>query len=160
MVNDGLSVQGDIDVTAGNVNANYFVGTGSEFTGIVSATGNITGGNIRTAGIVSATANITGGNLNTGAQVIATGNVIGGSILTAGAVYARNATAIPAGGTTGVGITMSSTANFGVFFGSGAPILSAAKGSLYLRSDGSTTNDRMYVNTDGATGWTAVITAT
>jgi hypothetical protein len=67
--------------------------------------------------------------------------------------------AIPAGGTTGVGFTVSITPNFGVFFGSGAPTLSAAKGSLYLRSDGTTTNDRMYVNTNGATTWTAVITA-
>ena len=69
------------------------------------------------------------------------------------------ATAIPAGGTAGLGYRVSSTANFGVFFGSGAPTLSAAKGSLYLRSDGTTTNDRMYVNTDGSTTWTAVITA-
>jgi hypothetical protein len=66
---------------------------------------------------------------------------------------------IPAGGTTGKGFTLSNTANFGVFFGSGAPTLSAAKGSLYLRSDGTTTNDRMYVNTDGATTWTSVTTA-
>ena len=70
-----------------------------------------------------------------------------------------NATAIPAGGSTAVGYRFSSTSNFGVFFGSGAPTLSAAKGSLYLRSDGSTTNDRMYVNTNGSTTWTAVITA-
>lgn len=46
-----------------------------------------------------------------------------------------------------------------IFFGSGAPTASAAKGSLYLRTDGSTTNDRMYVNTDGATTWTNVVTA-
>ena len=70
-----------------------------------------------------------------------------------------NATAIPAGGTTGAGVKVSTTSNFGVFFGSGAPTLSAAKGSLYLRSDGSTTNDRMYVNTNGTTTWTAVTTA-
>lgn len=68
-------------------------------------------------------------------------------------------TAIPAGGTAGSGYKFSSTANFGVFFGSGAPTLSAAKGSLYLRSDGTTTNNRMYVNTDGATTWTSVTTA-
>ncbi len=36
--------------------------------------------------------------------------------------------------------------------------VSAAKSSLYLRSDGSTTNDRMYVNTNGTTTWTAVTT--
>src|SRR5262249_6401133 len=69
------------------------------------------------------------------------------------------ATAIPAGGTTGVGYTFSSTANFGVFFGSGAPTLSAAKGSFYLRSDGSATNNRAYINTDGGTTWTAISTA-
>lgn len=70
-----------------------------------------------------------------------------------------NATAIPAGGSTSIGYRFSSTSNYGVFFGSGAPTLSAAKGSIYLRSDGSTTNDRMYVNTNGTTTWTAVITA-
>jgi predicted NAD-dependent protein-ADP-ribosyltransferase YbiA (DUF1768 family) len=69
------------------------------------------------------------------------------------------ATAIPAGGTAGAGLMVSTTANFGVFFGSGAPTLSAAKGSLYLRSDGSTVNDRMYVNTDGSTTWTSVVTS-
>ena len=68
-------------------------------------------------------------------------------------------TATPAGGTIGKGLKFGTTANLGVFFGSGAPTLSAAKGSLYLRTDGSTTNDRMYVNTNGSTTWTAVTTA-
>lgn len=68
-------------------------------------------------------------------------------------------TAIPAGGTSGTGIALSSATNFGVFFGSGAPTLSAAQGSLYLRSDGTTTNDRAYINTNGTTGWTALTTA-
>lgn len=77
----------------------------------------------------------------------------------AGVVQTNAATAIPAGGTTGAGVTVSSAANFGVFFGSGAPTLSAAKGSLYLRSDGTTINDRMYVNTNGSTTWTNVVTA-
>ena len=71
----------------------------------------------------------------------------------------NGATAIPAGGTAGAGLMVSTTANFGVFFGSGAPTLSAAKGSLYLRSDGSTVNDRMYVNTNGSTTWTNVVTS-
>ena len=74
-------------------------------------------------------------------------------------VYCAPALAIPAGGTAGRGVLVSSATNFGVFFGSGAPTLSAAKGSLYLRSDGSGTGDRMYVNTDGSTTWTAVTTA-
>lgn len=71
---------------------------------------------------------------------------------------ALSGTAIPAGGTAGSGYKFSSTANFGMFFGSGAPSLSAAKGSIYLRSDGSTTNDRAYINTDGSTTWTALTT--
>lgn len=65
-------------------------------------------------------------------------------------------TAIPAGGAKAYGL--SSTTTFGIYFGSGAPTVSAAKGSLYLRSDGSGTNDRMYVNTDGGTTWTYVTT--
>lgn len=71
---------------------------------------------------------------------------------------AMGATAIPAGGTAGTGYRLSSTSNFGIFFGSGAPTLSAAQGSLYLRSDGTTTNDRAYINTNGSTTWTALTT--
>ncbi len=68
-----------------------------------------------------------------------------------GVFTALSGTAIPAGGTAGSGYTFSSTANFGLFFGSGAPTLTAARGSLYLRSDGTP-----YYNTDGSTTWTAV----
>lgn len=81
-----------------------------------------------------------------------------GVLRTARPHWILSGTATPAGGTALTGLRIGS-ANMGVFFGSGAPSLSAAKGSLYLRSDGSTTNDRMYVNTDGGTTWTAVITA-
>jgi hypothetical protein len=70
----------------------------------------------------------------------------------------HSATAIPAGGAAGAGIMVSSAVSFGVFFGSGVPTLAAAKGSLYLRSDGSSNVTRMYVNTDGGATWTAVNT--
>ena len=81
-----------------------------------------------------------------------------GVVRSAASFLAHAATAIPAGGTAGAGFVFSSTANFGVFFGSGAPSLSAAKGSLYLRSDGSGTTDRAYINTNGSTTWTALTT--
>ena len=68
-------------------------------------------------------------------------------------------TGIPAGGLNGFGYKFSSTAKYGIYVGSGAPTLSAAKGSLYLRSDGSATNNRAYINTDGGTTWTAIGTA-
>jgi len=50
---------------------------------------------------------------------------------------------------------------FGLYFGSGSPngSLVAGQGSIYLRDDGTTTNDRAYINTDGNTAWTAIITA-
>jgi len=84
---------------------------------------------------------------------------VAGTASFSSSVTAMSATAIPAGGTAGAGVMVSSTANFGVFFGSGAPTLSAAQGSLYMRSDGSSTSTRMYVNTNGSTTWTAVTTA-
>lgn len=46
-----------------------------------------------------------------------------------------------------------------VYYGSGAPTITAPQGSLYLRSDGSSTSTRMYINTTGSTTWTAVTTA-
>ena len=153
------------NVTGGNVNS------GAQ----VVATGNITGGNILTAGLVSVTGNITGGNVLGGANVNATiftgttisvaanisgGNVLSGAVVSAvGAATILSGTAIPVGGTVGAGYKMSSTANLGIFFGSGAPTLNAAQGSLYLRTDGSTTSTRLYVNTNGTNGWTSVTTA-
>jgi hypothetical protein len=65
---------------------------------------------------------------------------------------------IPAGGSSTAVLIFGTTAGFGIYFGSGAPTVSAAKGSLYLRSDGTGTTDRMFVNTNGATTWTAVTT--
>lgn len=46
-----------------------------------------------------------------------------------------------------------------ILVGSGAPTMSAAKGSLYIRTDGSSTSTRMYVNTNGSTTWTNFTTA-
>lgn len=77
-----------------------------------------------------------------------------------GAETILSGTAVPAGGTAGSGYKFSSTSNLGVFFGSGVPTLSAAQGSLYVRTDGSSTSTRLYVNTNGTTGWTNVTTAT
>lgn len=47
----------------------------------------------------------------------------------------------------------------GIYAGTGAPTMSAAKGSIYSRVDGSSTSTRLYVNTDGGTTWTNVTTA-
>jgi hypothetical protein len=90
----------------GTANVAVFATTGEYVTGEISATGNITGGNLRTAGLISATstitsaANITGGNIltggvvsatgniNSGANIVATANVIGGNVTTGGIISA------------------------------------------------------------------------
>lgn len=69
-----------------------------------------------------------------------------------------SAVATPAAGSTAARLLFGTTAGFGIYYGSGAPTVSAAQGSLYMRSDGTTTNDRMYINTNGSTTWTAVTT--
>jgi hypothetical protein len=84
------TIQSLADVTAvtvtasGNSSANNAVVTNLLTAGqlsltgnIVAATvsGNITGGNVRTAGVVTATGNITGGNVLTAGQVSAVGNI-------------------------------------------------------------------------------------
>ncbi len=44
--------------------------------------------------------------------------------------------------------------------GSGSPngVVTSPKGSIFLRTDGSTTNNRAYINTNGGTTWTALTT--
>lgn len=66
---------------------------------------------------------------------------------------------ITAGGVQALSIGSGTNATIGVFFGSGAPTITAAQGSLYLRTDGSSISTRLYVNTTGSTTWTNVTTA-
>jgi len=69
----------------------------------------------------------------------------------AGQVNFFAGTATPAGGTALVGMTMGS-AKVGLYWGSGAPTLSAAQGSIYMRTDGGV-NSRLYSNSNGGTTW-------
>ena len=74
------NIVGNLTVT-GNVDANNFNATSAVTAGTtITATGNVTGGNITTAGVVEATGNVIGGNLTTGGEVVATGNVTGGNV--------------------------------------------------------------------------------
>jgi hypothetical protein len=86
----------------------------------------------------------------------ATGGTSPKDIYAAGILAAKRGTATPAGGVQA--IRLGSTTTLGVFYGSGAPSATAGKGSIYLRSDGSGTTDRAYINTDGGTTWTALTT--
>jgi hypothetical protein len=93
--------------------------------------------------------------LNAGAG----GTSFGGTAGVAGNVKIANNVATPSGGSVAAFIQIGSTAGFGIYFGAGAPSsLTAAQGSLYLNSTGSSTTTRAYFNTTGSTTWTNVIT--
>lgn len=164
--------------------ANASVGTENTSVGFRSMYSTTSGFNNTAVGANALGSNITGSNnvavgntagptasnldntisLGTGAEATASNQVALGNgsiteVTTAGKLQILSGTAVPAGGTAGAGLRFSSTANLGVFFGSGVPTLAAAQGSLYMRTDGSSTSTRMYVNTDGGTTWTAVTTA-
>ena len=79
------------------------------------------------------------------------------TITATGNITADSATGLVAGGASAF-IATNTAAGMGVYIGSGAPTVAAAKGSIYLRSDGSSTSTRLYVS-DGSTTWIAVTTA-
>lgn len=79
------------------------------------------------------------------------------SVSATGTITADNNVAPVAGGA--AAFLATTTAGLGIYVGSGAPTVSAAQGSLYIRTDGSSTSTRLYVNTNGTTGWTNVTTA-
>jgi len=86
--NSNVTVIANSNVTVnigGTSNVAVFATTGEYITGLLSASGNITGGNLTTAGLVTATGNITGGNILTVGQVSATGNVNGNFFIGNGA---------------------------------------------------------------------------
>lgn len=85
--------------------------------------------------------------------------VAGGNSFFSGQINVAGGTATPAGGSANARLLLGSTSGFGIYYGSGAPTVSAGQGSLYMRSDGSSTSTRLYVNTDAGTTWTNVTTA-
>ena len=102
-ITGNLSVAGSNTQVLFNANGNAGATAGFTFdsdtntvatTGVVSAIGNISGGNLRTSGLITATANVIGGNLLTSGLISATGtmtsaaNITGGNVLTAGLISA------------------------------------------------------------------------
>ena len=120
--------------SAGNVSINVngispvviFTPLGQTTTGIISATGTITGGNVNTGGTVSATGTVTGGNvatggtisgdgtatvgnLSTGGTVSATGTITGGTVSALGTITGGNLST--GGAITGASTSVSGTVN-------------------------------------------------
>jgi hypothetical protein len=84
------ALNGNVTVGIGGTTISTFASTGLYLPGVVSAAGNITGGNILggttvnatnlTGTLVSATGNVIGGNILTGGLISATGNITGGNL--------------------------------------------------------------------------------
>jgi hypothetical protein len=127
---------------AGNVTGNYFIGNGSQLTGVAATTaasvdaGNLTGTtlssnvtnssltSVGTLGSLSVTGTVTGGNIVTGGAVSATGNITGNYILGNGALLTgidaasiqngtSNVRVVSSGGNVAIGIN--GAANVAVF---------------------------------------------
>jgi len=93
------------------------------------------------------------GNLSVSGTLSLTGAAtLSSTLSTVGQLSVQTSTAPPAAGATTSGIRLSSTSNFGIYWGSGAPTFTAAQGSIYLRTDGSSSSTRLYVR--GASSWT------
>jgi hypothetical protein len=90
-------------------------------------------------------------------SLAATGAVTAASVSATGNVTADSNVGLVAGGASAF-IATNVAAGMGIYIGSGAPTVAAAKGSLYLRSDGSSASTRLFVS-DGGTTWIAVTTA-
>jgi len=147
-----VSSGGNIAVGIGGAaNVAVFSTTGAFVTGVVSASGNITGGNILTAGLLSlggssqaasysASGNITGGNLLTGGLISATStitsaaNITGGNLTTAGILTVNSgaaATAIVNGAGNATGNIGSSSVFFNRLFAQATTALYADLAEVY-----------------------------
>jgi hypothetical protein len=108
-----VSSGGNVSVGIGGTsNIAVFSTTGEYVTGVISATGNISGGNLTTGAQVVATGNVTGGNLNTAGQVVATGNIDSSGNISAGNLIA------------GANVIITN----GVYYANGAPYSSGSGG--------------------------------
>jgi hypothetical protein len=136
--------------------------TGFAVTGVVSASGNVTGGNVLTAGLMSSTGNAIHGNILTAGLISATANITASYFVGNGSQL----TGISAGsssnisnGTSNVSITASGgnvtvgvggTANVATFTSSGmsAPVLAATNGIL-VNGSNVTANYTIAAGTNG-----------
>lgn len=100
---------------------------------------------------------VAGSSTNPILDVTAGNLVVNPAVNASSDVWARNMTATPAGGTANTGFLLGS-AGIVISWCSGAPTFSAAQGSLCIRADGGAST-RLYVNTNGSTGWTPFISS-
>jgi hypothetical protein len=167
---DVIVALGDIEVTAGSITAGN---------GLVATAGgaNITGATTLNGGVVNIGTDANGNAINigtAGARTITIGNAAGtginliasagGPIIADGSTFNLLTDFVVSDGIIRIdtpGDFLQLPDNVRLIPGTGDPngVVSGGQGSLFLRIDGSTTNDRAYINTNGGTAWTAITTA-
>jgi hypothetical protein len=155
--NSNVTVIANSNVTVGiggTSNVAVFATDGEYITGVLSATGNVTGGNIRTAGLITATGNVNGGNLGTAGTVLASGalSVVGATVFNNSGTASDS---IGSNKTTGI-------INIGSTGGTGALNIgqSAASQSLLLGTGATTSGNTKIISigTSALPGSTTTIT--
>ena len=147
-----VSSGGNVTVGVGGTsNVAVFATTGEYITGVLSASGNITGGNLITSAAVSAVSvsasgNITGGNLITSAavsavSVSASGNITGGNILGGANV---NATLFTGTTVSVTGNVTGGNVNTNTLVGTATTVKST--GDLNLSATGNVVLNSKYIN--------------
>ena len=171
------TLSGTLDVTGTITGGGYSGGAISGTTGAFSAAVNLDAGTVSLPGLYLDGETSTGlyrigannhGYAVSGAKVLgiaSTGLEIAGTVIATSTVQTntyvnvRATTATPASGA-GVAAFNFGSAGLEISFGSGTPygVRTAARGSLYIRTDNNT-NAALYVNGDGGTNWVAVSTS-
>jgi hypothetical protein len=146
------SAAGGVGKVVGGAGGATGAGGAAQLTGGVGGATSGTGGAVAIAGGAG-----TNGGASGGAVTINGGALNGGGAN--GTVTIQSAYAPVAGGGTSAAILCTSTAALGIYFGTGTPTFSAAKGSLYIKTDASTSATRLYIATDAVGGWTAYTSA-
>jgi hypothetical protein len=143
--------QGQVSAV-GNITANYFIGNGSQLTGILasnigvlptlSVTGNINTGNLLANGLISSVGNIqTVGNI-TGNYFVGNGSLLTGITVAAGTAIVNGNSNVNVGGNGNVTVSVAGVSNVAVFTPTGVDVtgLISASGNItgnYILGNGS-----------------------
>ena len=164
-VTGGNIATGGIVSATGNITGNYFLGNGSQLTGVIASSANaetLTGtflaptvlgssltsvGDLTSLSVVGTTQS---GNLQTAGLVSATGNVTGGNLATGGAVSAggniTGANVLTGGIVSATGNITGGNVNAPQVYGSSALSLRAGTGNINLETTGNVVVNNTYIN--------------
>ena len=144
---------GNVNVSIGGTsNVAVFTTAGEFVTGLISASGNVTGGNVLTGGLISATSNVIAGNVRTAGLISATGAVTAASVV--GGVITGSSTSV-------TGTTTAASVVGGVITGSSVSVTGNVSGVNHFGTNTSVTGTTTAASVVGGviTGSSTSVTA-